>query len=272
MYKKYWNLKEKPFENTPDPRFLYHSSQHEEGLSRLSYVVDNKKGAGLLTGVFGCGKTLLTKTLISGLNLRNYQVAVITNPQLKSVELLRSIARYLGAENLTSKLSDMSTDYFLEIIEKILINNTKDGRETLIVIDEAHVITELDVLEELRLLLNFQLENKFLLTLLLVGQPDLKERVNRTKQLLQRITLSYHIGPLSEVEVIGYVNHRMSVAGTSKQIFDSEAMESIHKISGGIPRRINKICDLCLLVSSMNNAKIINNKIVEDTVASFEVA
>src|SRR3989338_5978012 len=107
MYLEYWGLKEMPFENTPDPRFFYHSSQHEEGLSRLQYVVDNKKGAAMLTGVFGCGKTMLAKTLLSGLSRRNYQIAFITNPQLKAVELLRTIARYLGAENLPSKFSDM---------------------------------------------------------------------------------------------------------------------------------------------------------------------
>jgi len=270
MYLEYWGLKEMPFENTPDPRFLYLSSQHEEGLSRLRYVVDNRKGAAMLTGVFGCGKTVLAKTLVAGLLQRNYQIAFITNPQLKAIELLRTIARHLGGENLPSKLTDMSSDYFLEVIENILINNAKDGRETLVIIDEAHVITDLDVLEELRLLLNFQLENRFLLTLILMGQPELQERVTKTKQLLQRIALNHHVGPLSEEEVAAYMRHRLAVAGTSRQIFNPEAAKIIYRISGGIPRRINHICDLSLLISSAGNSEVINKQIVEEAASSFE--
>ncbi len=260
-----------PFENTPDPNFLYHSSQHEEALSRLRYVVDNKKGAAMLTGVFGCGKTVLAKTMIAGLRRRNYQIAFVTNPQLKAIELLRSIARNLGGENLPYKFTDMSSDYFLEVIENILTNNHKDGRETLVVIDEAHVITDLDVLEELRLLLNFQLEDTFLLTLILMGQPELQERVSKTKQLLQRIALSCNIGPLSKKEIGEYIAHRLEVAGASRQIFDDESLKVIHKVSGGIPRRINNVCDLCLLVGSSANSDIVSEETVEEAVSSFEV-
>lgn len=271
MYLEYWKLKEMPFENTPDPKFFYSSSQHEEGLSRLNYVVENRKGAAMLTGVFGCGKTVLAKTLISSLHQRNYQIAFVTNPQLQAVELLRAIARYLGMENLPYKFSEMSTDYFLEIIENTLINNAKDGRETLVVIDEAHIITDLNVLEQLRLLLNFQLENRFLLTLLLMGQPELQERVAKAKQLLQRIALSCYVGPLSEREVGEYIQHRLSVAGASRQIFSAEAIKLIYKLSGGIPRRINHICDLCLLMGSTTNSNNINEQMVEDASASFTI-
>lgn len=273
MYLEYWGLKEMPFENTPDPKFFYRSKQHEEALSRLQYVVQSRKGAGMLTGVFGCGKTVLAKTLLAGLRHRNYQIAFISNPQLKAVELLRAIARYLGGENLPSKFSDMSSDYFLEVIEGILINNAKDGRETLVIIDEAHVITDLEVLEELRLLLNFQLENRFLLTLMLMGQPELRERIAKTKQLLQRIAISYDLGPLSKEAVGGYVEHRLAVAGASasRQIFSPEAVEIIRTISGGIPRRINHICDLSLLIGSAANSKTINGQTVEEAASSFEV-
>ena len=271
MYLEYWGLKEMPFENTPDPKFLYRSSQHEEGLFRIHYVVDNRKGAVMLTGVYGCGKTVLAKTLMAGLQQRNYQIAFVSNPQLKAVELLRSIARYLGAENLPAKFSEMSADYFLEVIERILLNNAKDGRDTLLIIDEAHVITDLDVLEELRLLLNFQLENRFLLTLILMGQPELHERIFQNKQLLQRIALSHHIGPLSENETSAYIDHRLSVAGSSRQIFDPEAVKIIYRNSGGIPRRINHLCDLCLFIGSTNNSKIIDKQAVEDAVTSFEL-
>lgn len=271
MYLEYWGLKEMPFENTADPKFFYPSCQHEEALSRLRYVVANRKGAAMLTGVFGCGKTVLAKALLAELSEQLTQVAFITNPQLKAIELLRSIARHLGVGDLPYKFSDMSTDYFLEVIENILLNNAKDGRETLVIIDEAHVITDEDVLEELRLLLNFQLEDKFLLTLILMGQPELKEKVFKTKQLLQRIALSYHLDTLSEKEVAEYINHRLNVAGLTRQIFDPEAIKIIYKVSGGIPRRINHLCDLSLLAGSSNKLEIINKESAEEVVSSFEV-
>lgn len=271
MYLEHWGLKEMPFENTPDPRFFYHSGQHEEGLSRIRYVVERRKGACMLTGVYGCGKTVLVKTLCSELRHQNYQIAFIANPQLRAVELLRSIARYLGGENLPHKFTDMSSDYFLEVIESILINNVKDGRQTVVVIDEGHVITDLSVLEELRLLLNFQLEDRFLLTLILMGQPELSERVKKTKQLLQRISLSYHIGPLPEGEIAGYIKHRFEVAGREDSVFSDDAIKIIHRMAGGIPRRINQICDLSLLVGASSNSDRIELETVEEAISSFEV-
>lgn len=272
MYFGYWGLTEMPFENTPDPKFLYHSPQHEEGLSRLAYVLENNKGAAMLTGIFGCGKTVLVRTLVSNLSSRNYQVAFISNPQLTVIELLRSIARNLGAENLPNRLSDMSCDYFLEVIEKILVNNYKDSKGTLVIIDEAHVITDMAVLEELRLLLNFQAENRFLLTLFLMGQPELHDRIVMVKQLLQRIALSHHLGPLNEEETAHYIAYRLSVAGATRKIFNESSLALVYKISGGIPRRINHICDLCLFIGATAKVEIINEEIVENAASSFEVA
>ncbi len=271
MYLEHWGLKEMPFENTPDTRFFYRSAQHEEGLSRLLYAVTNKKGAAMLTGVFGCGKTVVGRALISSLNKNIYQTAFITNPYLKSVELLRAVARLLGAENLPEKLSEMSSDYFLEVIGKILSNNAKDGKETLVIIDEAHVITDLDVLEELRLLLNFQLEDRFLLTLILMGQPELDERIHKLKQLIQRIAIGYHIGPLSDEEISKYIRHRLEVAGCGKDIFKDSAIKIVHQNSGGIPRRINQICDMSLLTGFIVKAQVIDDAIVNEAIEGLGV-
>jgi len=237
----------------------------------LLYVVQNKKGAAILTGVFGCGKTVVGRALINSLNKNIYQIAFITNPHLKAVELLRAVARLLGGENLPEKLNEMSSDYFLEVIGKILTNNAKDGKETLIIIDEAHVITDLDVLEELRLLLNFQLEDRFLLTLVLMGQPELDERVHKTKQLIQRIALGHHLGPLSEDEISGYIKHRLSVAGCDREVFEDSAIKVIAQNSGGIPRRINQICDMSLLTGFLNKAPIISSDVVNEAVEGLGV-
>jgi type II secretory pathway predicted ATPase ExeA len=271
MYEGYWGLTESPFENTPNPKFLYYSKEHEEGLSRLLYVVEKRKGAALLTGVFGCGKTVLARALFSQLNKNIYQIALINNPNLKSVEFLRAIARQLGAENLPEKLTEMSADHFLQIIEEILLNNVKDGKETLITIDEAHVIKDLDIFEELRLLLNFQFEDRFLLTLILMGQPELADRIKKNKQLSQRIAMGYSLVPLKKEEMEKYIMHRLEVAGANKEIFSPKTFKPIFQNSGGIPRRINQICDMCLLTGLHQNAKIIDDEIVDEVVGSLGV-
>ena len=271
MYEEYWGLSEMPFENTPDPKFLYYSPQHKEALSRLLYIVEQGKGAGMLSGVFGCGKTVLGRALFNRLNKNVYQIAFINNPHLKPVELLRAIARQLGAENLPEKITEMSKDHFSEVIGDILLNNVKDGKETLVIIDEAHVIDDLDVLEELRLLLNFQAENRFLLTLLLMGQPELKERIHKNKQLSQRIALGYHLEPLSKEETANYMTHRLQVAGGGSALFAENCVEPVLENSGGIPRRINQICDLCLATGFQKKADRIDREIVREAVDSLGV-
>ncbi len=272
MYKEYWGFNEFPFENTPNPKFLYYSKEHEEALSRLLYVVEQKKGAALLTGIFGCGKTVLARALLSRLNTNIYRIAFLQNPHLKSVELLRLLARQLGVTDLSEKLSDMSADTFLQRIEEILINNSQDGKETLVIIDEAHVIRDDDIFEDLRLLLNFQTENKFLLTLILMGQLELLEKIRRNKPFAQRISLGFQLSPFDLPDTQKYIEHRLEVVGAkNKQIFTPKALEDIFQNSGGIPRRINQICDMSLLSGYNNNVSSIDDKIVDDVVASLGV-
>jgi type II secretory pathway predicted ATPase ExeA len=271
MYEQYWGLIEKPFENTPDPRFLYYSQEHEEGLSRLIYAVEQRKGAALLTGIFGCGKTVLIRALLARLSKNIYQVAIVNNLHLKPVELLRSIARQLGAENLPEKLTEMSSDHFIQVIGEILTNNVKDGRETLIIIDEAQVIKDDEIFEELRLLLNFQFEDRFLLTLVLSGQSELAERIQKNKQFSQRIAIGYNLKPLIEQETKDYIEYRLKVAGSQKPIFTPESIKPIFQNSGGIPRRINQICDMCLITAFNYGVKAIDEKILNEVIESLGV-
>jgi len=264
MYEEHWKLKEKPFENTPDPRFLYRSSQHDEGLARLLYAVQERRPAVLLTGVFGCGKTLLSRGLFAELNSNVYQTAYVPNPHYNPVELLRAIARSLGAENLPIKLTEMSSDYFLEVIGSILQNNEKDGKKTVLVVDEAHTLSKPEIFEELRMLLNFQEETHPWFTLVLMGQPELKERVQKHKQFLQRIPIAFHLGPLELKQVGEYVKHRWNVAAESAHPFTQDAITAIYENSGGIPRRINQICDMALMVGFYGGLKSIDgNAIME---------
>jgi type II secretory pathway predicted ATPase ExeA len=269
MYETYWGLKEKSFENTPDPRFLYHSQQHEEGLSRLLYVVSEGKGAGLLTGVFGCGKTLLGRTLFKELDRDIYKTAFIANPFLNYTELLLHIAYTLGARDLPQNKQDVLVNVILERLGEILENNMRDGKKTVVVIDEAHVITDRRVWEELRLLLNFQRDNQFLLTLLILGQPELKEIIDSNKQFSQRLAVKFHLGPLNEKETEAYILHRLSVVGRTSPLFTPGTLALIYKKSGGIPRRINHICDLALFAGFGKNALIIDEQVVNEV--SFDV-
>lgn len=270
MYIQHWNLSEKPFENTPDPRFLYRSLEHEEGLTRLLYAVRESKGAAVLTGVFGCGKTLLGRSLMKELGRDVYKVAYITNPLLSHVELLMAIATGLGITDLPTKKTEVLTNVVLDSIGRALSNNQRDGKKTVVIIDEVHVITDHLILEELRLLLNFQLEDAFLLTLLLLGQPELKENIGTNKQLSQRISIRCHLKNLGPMESSEYITHRLGVAGCQSPIFTERAVASIHEKSGGIPRRINQICDLCLFAGFGRDMENIDEGLVQEVAADIE--
>lgn len=269
MYLEYWGLKEKPFLNTPDPHFFYRSLEHEEALMKMFYVVEEGLGAGVLTGVFGCGKTVIGQALLEKLPGDKYKIAFITNPQLDYVELLRAIVRNLKSIELPIKKTDLSADALLEILGNILENNYKDGRETVIIIDEAHVIRDEHIFEELRLLLNFQTTNKFLLTLLLFGQPEFRQMLEDNKQLEQRIAIKCHLEAFNSQDTHNYIVHRLSVAGTEKSIFEEGAFKTVHSRSGGIPRRINRICDLGLLTGYGKGVKHIDNEIIEESLKSL---
>lgn len=266
MYEEYWGLKEKPFENTADPRFLYESTQHEEALVRLRYAVHGDKGIAVLTGVFGCGKTVIAEKLLEELSRGVYEVAFIVNPQLSPIELLRDIIYNLG---MKEKLTNEKDEVIHKLVE-ILHNNADNGKHSVIIIDEAHLIQDLHIFEELRVLLNFQYQHRFLLTLLLLGQPELKEKINNLKQFSQRVAIHYHLVGLDKKEVPEYIKHRLKVAGATKEIFVEESYDYIFTQSGGIPRRINQVCDMALFTGCCESAKAIAPNIIDVVVKDLE--
>jgi type II secretory pathway predicted ATPase ExeA len=266
MYEEYWGLKEKPFENTPDPKFFYPSPQHEEGYIRMLYTIKENKGAALLTGVYGCGKTLIARALMKELSHDIYKVALILNPRLNDIELLRMIVYQLGEYNPPDKKSDV-----LMVLERILMENYNDGKKTIIIIDEAHVIEDKAIFEEIRLLLNYQLEDKFLLNLLIFGQPELKGKIEGIKQLNQRIAMRFHLEPLDRQDTEKYIYHRLRVAESTEKLFDKKACDLIYERSGGIPRKINSICDNSLLTGFAKKSRIIDTKIVQETIQSLQL-
>jgi len=243
LYEAYWGLEEKPFENTPDPRFLYHSENSTDVFTRLLYALQSNRGAVLLTGASGCGKTLVARALIQELDPEKTEVALLTNPRWSADEFLREVLYQLGEGG---SLEDRPQ--IIHRLNEVLYDNFSAGKETLVLIDEGQLIEELAVLEEIRLLLNFQLNDAFLINLLLVGQPPMGQHIRDFAPLDQRIATRGTLEPFSQEEVRGYIEHRLQVAGRQEPVFTDEAIELIDEYSAGIPRKINNICDISLLI------------------------
>ncbi len=261
MYLEYWGLQEKPFQNTSDPRFLCLSEQHEEALTRLQYAVQSYSACALLTGVFGSGKTLLAQALLDSLRPEQFARAFIFNPQLGHVELLREIVYQLGIHDPPEQKTDI-----LHRLADILNDNYSEGRHTVIIVDEAHLIEDRLIFEELRLLLNFQRRDRFLLTLILVGQPELRDKISHLKPLDQRISMRFHMKGLKAEETRKYIQHRLQVAGANREIFEEETFQAIYESTGGLPRRINQICDLALLTGYGLKVEKISTDIIREVI------
>ncbi|MFC2062069.1 ExeA family protein [Elusimicrobiota bacterium] len=265
MYKDFWNLRELPFESSPNPRFIYLSKQHDEALARMRYVVEQNKGAGELVGIFGCGKTILVNTLMEKLESDIYKISYITNPRLNDVDILRMIIHHLCSEE---KIPINKADLLIKL-EEVMINNAQDGKKNLIIIDEAHAIEEKNIFEELRLLMNFQYNNTFLSNLLLIGQPPLNKKIEDIKQFTQRIYMRFSLKELHRDEVFEYIAHRLEVAGGSVDIFTPDAVDLIQRHSGGLPRRINHICDMCLFTGFLKKTNMITTDVVKEACDSL---
>lgn len=266
MYEAYWGLREKPFENVPDPRFLFRSAEHEEALARLRYAVTARKGAAMLTGDYGSGKTLLSRVLRRELrDDARYQLALITYPKLTGTQFLRELLYQLtGAEPRGDKTR------VLHALQRHLEENAERDLDTVVLIDEAQTISSKVLFEEIRLLLNFQREDRFLLSLVFLGQPELKRKVDALPQLKQRLAIRYHLRNLSAQETSGYVGHRLRVAGVQRQIFSPEALLRVAGYSQGRPRGINNVCDLALVVGAGRGASVVDVELVREVISDLE--
>lgn len=247
-----------PFQNVPDPTFFCPLPAYREILEKLLYVIQYSKGAALLTGEVGCGKSTLSRVFIVQLEEEKYDVGLVINPSILSEELLYEIALQLGISPPTSHRSTLFRSLYDHLLQ-----NARDGRATVLIIDEAHMIKDEAVFEDLRMLLNFQLNDRYLLSLILFGLPELNEMIARQKALNQRLALRLRLSPLSEEETAFYIDFRLKKAGQTRRIFTTDAVKAIHQNAEGIPRSINNLCDLCLLEGMQRKAKEVDASLVK---------
>ena len=268
MYTSFFGLNEKPFSITPDPRYLFMSEQHGEALAHLVYGVTESGGFIQLTGEVGTGKTTLVRSLLLNRMPDNADVAVVLNPQLSVIEFLATICEELHIDVPHNKGSVKAQT---DALNRHLLAAHAEGRRTILVVDEAQNLSPA-VLEQVRLLTNLETAKQKLLQIILIGQPELRELLARNdlRQLAQRITGRYHLEPLSREESANYVEHRLRVAGALGEVFESSAKKEIFKLSQGVPRLINVICDRALLGAYALESRRVTPKLVRR--AAAEVA
>lgn len=259
MYLDFYGFREKPFSKTPDPRFLYMSRGHQEALARLQYAVEERELV-LLTGEIGCGKTTLSRALMDAVG-DSYRFCFIFNPRLTPLELLRTIAGSLG-----SVAPQRSKEDLLHELTESLYNLSQDGVCPVVVIDEAQLIPHREVFEEIRLLTNFQLDDRNLISLIIMGQPELRKRLLHPvyEPLRQRIGVNFHLPPLTLEETMEYIDARLVVSGGEPGIFAPDAVLRIYELSDGVPRRINLIATDALLVGYGKDASIVDASIIDE--------
>jgi general secretion pathway protein A len=266
VYLEFYHLKQPPFDITPNPRFLFHSTKHREAFNHLLYGIRERKGFVQLTGEVGAGKTTLCRALLEQLD-EKYSTALILNPVLNGDELMKAIATEYGLDvKGKDRLETISA------ISNYLLKQTLAGKETVLIIDEAQNLTE-DLLEQVRLISNIETDDRKLLQIVLMRQPELRDRLNspRLKQLRQRITVRYHLRALTRPEVGEYIRHRLTLAGSNGMpTFTAPAVWRVFRYSGGVPRLVNAVCDKALLAGFVERSQQINYRMIGRAIRELE--
>ncbi|MFA6142236.1 MAG: XrtA/PEP-CTERM system-associated ATPase [Candidatus Omnitrophota bacterium] len=266
MYREFFGLKEKPFNVTSDPGFLFLSRVHKEAFSHLLYGIKERKGFLEITGEIGAGKTTICRAILNQLDSKT-RTAFIFNSNLPELQLLQCILEDFGLEVHKRNKASM-----LRQLNNFLLEELSKGNNIVLIIDEAQNLKPY-VLEEIRMLSNLETDKEKLFQIILVGQPELKKKIDSPAlvQLKQRIAVKFHITALEKDEVDKYIYHRLSVAGSRGDIqFPQDAIDAIYRFSGGIPRLINMICDKSLLAAYVMETKVVGLPIIEKSINELE--
>jgi general secretion pathway protein A len=265
MYDQFYGFREPPFNITPDPRFLFYSDRHREAFNHILFGIRERKGFIQITGEVGAGKTTLCRAVLEELG-PGYVTALILNPCMSSDQLLRTILRELGLEPRVDRVDS------LEALNQFLLAQLSAKRDVVLFIDEAQDLAP-ELLEEIRLLSNLETDQRKLLQIVLLGQPELRDKLNdrRLRQLRQRITVRYHLTPLSRHEVARYIQHRLQVVGANgRPSFTPWAIRRIFRYTGGVPRLVNAVCDKALLAGFVDGTDLLTWKQVRRAIRELE--
>ena len=260
MYREFFGFDEIPFNVTPDTRYLYLSPLHQGVFETLKYGVHERKGFMLLTGEVGTGKTLSIRALLNQLG-SSIDTCLILNPQLSKLELIKTINREFGRELKKNSFKDQ-----IDTLNQFALQSAAGGRNTLVIVDEAQNLS-FEAIEMTRLLSNLETETTKLLQILLVGQPELEEKLAMPclRQLRQRIQIHCRLRPLDHEQTERYIIFRLQKAGPqSKVAFEKSAVSRIHQITEGVPRLINTLCDFCLMAAYLKGSRVVTKGIVEE--------
>lgn len=265
-YTEFYGLSEQPFTNTPDNRFYFESHQHNEARIRIMHAVDTMKGLAVLVGDVGTGKTTLARKLLEELEQGIYEPAllVVVHSNVKADWLLRKVALQLGIEGVTDDKEKVIGRLYERLMEL-----HQSGRKTVIIVDEANMLRNREVMEEFRGLLNLEVPGSKLITFVLIGLPELDEWLAQDAPLRQRIAVRFTLHALSQAATRSYIEHRLKIAGCREPIFTDPSHSAIYKYSQGIPRLINTICDNALLEGYLVKKKVVEDAIIEDVVVGL---
>jgi len=255
MYLEFYGFREMPFNITPDPKFLYLSPAHQDALQHLKYGIQERKGFIVLIGEVGCGKTTLCRAFLNDLDPARYETALVLNPRVTETEMLETILLELG-----ETVEGRSQNALVSQVNKALLERIHAGKDIVLIIDECQNLT-FEVLEQVRLLSNLETDKQKLLQIVLMGQPEFKDKLrqDRLRQLRQRVLVHYELNALSRHEMEHYVQHRLSLAGSNgRPRFTPRALRSIYHHSRGVPRVVNNLCDKSLLSAFVRDSDEVN--------------
>lgn len=267
MYLEFYGLKENPFNVTSDPNFLFLSHVHKEALDHLIYGIEERKGFIEITGEIGAGKTTICRALLNRLREKNTRTSVIFNSSLPEMQLLEAILIDFGIT-----LKRRNKGLIFQQLNEFLLGQLAEGRNVVLIIDEAQNLRN-STLETIRMLSNLETEKEKLIQIVLVGQPQLREKLNAPSllQLKQRLSVRFHLYPLNEPDVRNYIDHRLKVAGSSGDItFEEDAYKLIASYSGGVPRVINILCDKLLLLGFARGVNYVGEDLVRQSIEELE--